>query len=46
MSLKVGGQFSVLQQVAVEALMASGVSAFNDGEGKAEEAEHVHHVGG
>ena len=46
MSLKVGGQFAVLQLVAVEALMASGISVLDDGERKAEEAVHVHHVGG
>ena len=46
MQLKVGGQFAVLQLVAVEALMASGVSVLDDGEGMAEEAVHVHHVEG
>ena len=46
MSLKVGGPLAVLQLVAVDALIASGVSVLDDGEGKAEEAVHVHHVGG
>ena len=46
MSLKVGRQFAVLQLVAVEALVDSGISVLKDSKGKAEEAVHVHHVGG
>ena len=40
--LAVGGDVAVLQVVAGEALVASGVVVFEDGEGKAGEAVHMH----
>ena len=40
--LAVGGEVAVVQVVAGEALVASGVVVFDDGEGEAGEAVHKH----
>ena len=40
--LTVGGEVAVFQVVAGEASVASGVVVFEDGEGKAGEAVHMH----
>ena len=45
-SLTVGGEVAVFQEVAGEALVASGVAVFEDGEGKAGEAVHMHLIRG
>ena len=42
----VGGEVAVLQLVSSEVLMAPGVVLFENCEGKAREAVHVHLIGG
>ena len=44
--LTVGGEVAVFQVVAGEALLASGVAVFEDGEGKAGEAVHMQLIRG
>ena len=44
--LTVGGEVAVFQVVAGEASVASGVVVFEDGEGKAGEAVHMHLIRG
>ena len=41
-----GGEVAVLQIVAGEASVASGVVVFEDGEGEAGKAVHMHLIGG
>ena len=44
--LAVGGEVAVFQVVAGEALVASGVAVFEDGEGGAGKAVHMHFIWG